>query len=683
MNNKRIISAKPMAVPHRSGQFAGILSLRRRAPQSHATIALALLAVSWLPLAALGAPPTGGFDKLIQPLLQTHCYRCHGEKKQEAGVDLSKFKTERDVLKQYKLWRHVLVQVETEEMPPDDDTGFNDQNRHILAIGIQQTLALLESDHPSLRDPGPGLIRRLSRAEYNNALRDLLGLNIDAASAVGMQEDSTGSSFDNIASALNIPLALMEKYFAAADTALARLFGDADAKSPDKKKDKAALEALLTGISSDRAGARTFLSRFVHHAWRRPVTDVEVERFVKVFDDATANGDAFLPAIRKAMKPVLVSPYFLFRIEEDRSPAGAANVITRVSDVELASRLSFFLWSSIPDEELLVLAENNQLSAPANLDRQVQRMLADPKAKALTTNFFARWLQLGRLATARPSTEFFPTFNQKLKKAMRDEVEIFCDKLREEDRPVLDILNADYTFVNEDLARHYGLAGVKGEQTQRVTLLPEHHRGGVLGMAGILSLTSHTSRTSPTQRGKWVLDVIFGTPPKPPPANVSQIDDKKKNAQGQEPKNFREKLALHAADAVCAGCHRKIDPLGFGLENYNAIGEWRASGGDINATGELPGGITFDGAAELKQILWERRDEFLRNLIGEMLAYALGRQTDYYDEHQITKIKSTLDKEGGQFSALVQGIVDSYAFQHRRNADPLPNAPASQTNPAK
>ncbi|MEA3210174.1 MAG: hypothetical protein QOE70_3231 [Chthoniobacter sp.] len=634
------------------------------------------------PCSAPGATgyQSGNFTQEIQPLLEKHCFKCHNEKKAKGGIDLTRFTSEEAILKEYKLWRRVIEQLSSQEMPPDDDTGFTQQHGTIVINGIKRTLAQLESDHPAMLDPGPALIRRLSRLEYNNVLRDLTGIELDFAGAVGFPQDTTGSSFENIAAALSVPPALLEKYFTAADLALAKLFGDADL-TPEARKEaegkldgkmKAAREKFFAGMgaSPERAAVAKFLAQFARRAWRRPIAAEETAQLAKFYDGAIARGDEPREALRKALKPVLVAPDFLFRIEADRTPKNlpaGSKAAARISDVELASRLSFFLWSSIPDDELLAAAEQSQLSQPAILEAQVKRLLADPKAKALTDAMLVRWLGAEKVLDARPTTEFFPAFNSQLKKAMREEVSTFCDHLRTEDRPVLDLLESDYTFVNADLAKHYGLAGVSAKEPQRVALKPEDHRGGVLGMGAVLAATSHTFRTSPSQRGRWVLEVIFGTPPPPPPANAGLFKDEKRE---KEPKDFREKLAQHALDPNCAACHRKMDPLGFGLDNYDAVGQWRPTSPTLDTHGELPTGERFTGAAELKQMIWNRRDEFVRNLIGQTLTFALGREVDYFDEGQISRIKTAMEKDGNRFSSLIFGVVKSYPFQNRRNAEP-------------
>ena len=320
----------------------------------------------------------------------------------------------------------------------------------------------------------------------------------------------------------------------------------------------------------------------------------------------------------------------------------------------------------MPDDELADLADQGKLSDPATLNKQALRLLADPRARALADRFAVQWLQLSKLATARPSTEFFPTFTPQLRQAMYDETTTFFDRLRQEDRSVAELLDADYAYLNATLAKHYGIDGIEGAQMRRVALKPEQHRGGLLGMGSVLALTSHTSRTSPTMRGKWVLEVIFGTPPPPPPPDAGVLKaDKDKHA----PKSFREQLSQHASQAACVSCHKRMDPLGFALENYDAVGAWRESAGGekIDATGQLPGGEKLVGAADLKAVLRKRRPEFVRNLTEQMLMYALARELQHFDEPAIREITAALEKNDHRFSTLVLEVVKSYPFQYRRN----------------
>jgi hypothetical protein len=612
---------------------------------------------------------SGAFDDKIKPLLEEHCFQCHDEKKLKGGIDLSEFDSAESMLRKHKLWKRVVEAVRNEEMPPDDDDFTSEQRTVLLgeAIGV---LAMLDSDLPMMIDPGPSPVRRLSRDEYNFVMRDLTELVMDFSEQLGMPEDSTGSRYTNVSAALNLPPTLLEKYFAAADLALVRLFAEPDlawesapdwARKPNKRQVEEARERFFAELAedADRDTTAGFVSKFMRKAWRRPVAPAETARLMTLYDLALTKGDTSRAALRKTLKPILVAPDFLFRVEQN----GTTGTVSKVSDIELASRLSFFLWSSIPDEELLT----SELSRPDVLESQVKRMLADERAKRLTEGFFLRWLEADKITQARPRTEFFPAFNDEMKRTMRAEVEMFCEYLRLEDRPILDLLKSDYTFVNSDLAKLYGIGGVESKELQLVSLKPEHHRGGVLGMGAVLSATSHTNRTSPTKRGNWVLGVILGTPPPPPPANASMFKDEDQNKK--EPKDFREKLARHASDATCAGCHAKMDPLGFGLDNYNAIGEWRPTTDELDTSGVLPGGEKISGADGLAEILWKRRDQFVRNVTGQFLAYALGRELDYFDEGQITRITQAAEPDGYKFSTLVLSIAKSYPFQHRRNAE--------------
>lgn len=603
---------------------------------------------------ATAAAELPDFAKELRPQLEAKCFSCHGEKKQKGNVDFSGFSDTRSALKKFKLFRHALEQVESKQMPPEEEAPLAEPERAQLAAALKRLLAGLESEE--LRDPGPPLLRRLTRTEYTLTLRELTGLDFDAAQECAIPDDTPLTGFTTFAAAQNLTPALTEKYFSAADKIIERF------KLAANDKDRRALNALfeeLPGKLDERDAAKKFIAQFARRAFRRPATSAEIDALLPLYDAAVSKKEPFQKAALTMLKPVLVAPEFLFRLEKD----GAAKAAHRISDVEFATRLSYFLWSSMPDETLLSLAEQNKLSDEKTLAEQLKRMLASPKARALTENFAAHWLQFRRVREARPNTEAFPAFNGRMREAMFSECATFFDRLREEDRSVLELLDADYTYVNEPLAKLYGVSGVSGEKFVRASLTPEQHRGGLLGMGAVLALTSHTDRTSPTQRGKWVLEVLLNDPPAPPPANAGQFKEDRKK---KEPKNFREKLAQHANDATCAACHKKIDPLGFGLENFDAIGAWRPSGNGIEATGQLPGGEKFDGVAELKKIVVKRSGDFERGMIGQMLSYALGRELEYFDEREITKIQRALAANGHKFSTLVLGVATSYPFQNRR-----------------
>ncbi|MDZ4802505.1 MAG: DUF1592 domain-containing protein [Bryobacteraceae bacterium] len=406
------------------------------------------------------------------------------------------------------------------------------------------------------------------------------------------------------------------------------------------------------------ACVRQIMTPLARRAYRRPVTSAEVDKLVAIAGKATAAGFKPDQAVQFAIQAMLVQPAFLFRIERD--PKGR---MAPISDIELASRLSYFLWSSAPDEELLSLAEGNKLRKPGVLEGQVTRMLADPKSIALAENFAGQWLETRSLAAVKPDPVRFPMWNAALADDLQAETKLFFDSLLRENKPVSEFLTADYTFLNARLARHYGIKGVTGPDFQRIPVDPAQ-RGGILSHGSILTLTSYPARTSPVLRGKYIMDVILGSPPPPPPADVPALDESKATS----PASLREALSLHRSDAVCASCHSKMDPLGFGLENYDPIGRWRIADGKtpIEAGGTLPNGVTFTTPAELRALLLKDLPEFTRNLTEKMLTYALGRGLERFDRPAIRDITSKMEKSEYRFQVLVREIVTSLPFQNRR-----------------
>jgi hypothetical protein len=368
----------------------------------------------------------------------------------------------------------------------------------------------------------------------------------------------------------------------------------------------------------------------------------------------------FEAGIETALQRILASPKFVFRVERD--PAGATPV-HRISDIELASRLSFFLWSSIPDDELLNVASKGLLQNPTMLETQVRRMLADPKAEALVTNFAGQWLHLRNVPNVLPNSDLFPDFDDNLRQSMRRETELFFESIIHEDHNVLDLLTADYTFVNERLARHYGIPDIYGSRFRRVTITDDA-RKGLLGQASILAVTSHAERTSPVVRGKFVLENILGTPVPPPPPDVPQL---KESAAGEKPKTMREQMAEHRANAACATCHKVMDPIGFALENFDAVGAWRTreAGGAIDASGELADGTPINGVVTLREAVVRQPDLFASTLTEKLLTYGLGRGLDYYDMPVVRTIVRDAARSDYRFSTIVMGIVRSAPFQMR------------------
>ena len=424
-----------------------------------------------------------------------------------------------------------------------------------------------------------------------------------------------------------------------------------------------------TQPSAQAACARRILSSLARRAYRRPVTSAEVDVLTKFYSQANPDGKAFESGIEMALRRLLVSPEFLFRVERD--PAGIApDTNYRISDIELASRLSFFLWSSIPDSRLIDLAETGQLKRPEVLQAEVRRMLADDRSGALVDNFAAQWLELRNVEAASPSLPQYPEFNADLKKAFRRETELFVDSIIDEDRSALELLTADYTFLNERLAKHYGIANVYGEHFRKVSLRDSRRRG-LLGQGSVLLVTSRPERTSPVLRGKWILQNILGSPPPPPPANVPPLAEPKAGSQ-IKPVTMRDRMAQHRANAVCASCHSVIDPAGFAMENFDAVGKWRDRDDaftPVDVSGTLPDGTKFSSLEEFRGALVAEPRRFVTTLTEKLLTFALGRGLeDSYDMPTVRGIVRAAESKDYRMSELIAGVVNSVPFQMRRSA---------------
>jgi len=712
-----------------------------------------------------------------------YCVGCHSDKLKTGGLSLANAATlEPETLEK------VLHKLRAGEMPP---AGMPKPD----AATVTALTAWLETelDRNALAHPNPGApaVHRLNRAEYRNAVRDLLALDLDHAA--NLPPDDSGYGFDNIGDVLTVSPLHMEKYLANARriarlaigtlkpssalerftpprgtandsidalplnerggilihryfpfdaeySILVRVRGNPGPGMPPAKLDlrvdgqrvklydalidteeanqgtrnfqlrlpfqagahdigaaflteNAKLEGgggrgannnpstnglfvdyvaiggpydpkgpgdtesrqrIFTCKSQDDACARKILTSLSRQAYRRPVTARDIDPLMKLFATGRADGSTFDAGIEMGLTAILVSPDFLFRVEHSNG---------RVSDLELASRLSFFLWSSIPDEQLLQIAERDKLHDPAMLRTQTLRMLSDPKSQALLDNFAGQWLHLRNIAEWRPDAEKYPQFDDALRHAFERESTLFFGNIVREDRSVLELIDADYTFVNERLARYYGIPGVHGSYFRRVPLTGKE-RGGVLTQGGVLMVTSYPTRTSPVLRGKWILENILGAPPPPPPPNVPQLEE---NAVGSA-KSLREQLEKHRANAACASCHSRLDPLGFALENFDGVGRYRAEegGSPIDASGSMSNGTKVTGPAGLKKVILDRKDEFVEVMAGKLLTYALGRGLEYYDQPALRQIRREMAADSDRFSSLVLGVVNSVPFQMRR-----------------
>ena len=592
------------------------------------------------PTRPLAAAPQS-FDATVHPFVERYCLTCHSGADAERGVQLDKYRTAAAVSEDQATWRKVLRMLRARKMPPAHSRRPKDAEYDSVNAWLEAALG--QADRASPPDPGRVTIRRLNRAEYANTIRDLLGVEFNAAA--DFPSDDVGYGFDNIGDVLTLPPLLMEKYLAAAEQIAAKAVVE---DSPGDKPEQ-------------------ILRRLATRAYRRPISDQELNRLLKLVATARAQGDRFEAGMRLALQAMLVSPHFLFRVELDPEPNGAMP-IRALNEYELASRLSYFLWSSMPDDELFNLAARGKLRE--NLDGQVRRMLSDPKSKALVENFAGQWLQLRNLDLATPDKSQFPAFDDDLRRAMRTESEMFFNAIVREDRSVLELLDADFTFVNARLARHYGLEGVEGDRFRRVSLPAGggqeavQARGGVLTQAAMLTVTSNPTRTSPVKRGKWVLENILGTPPPDPPPNVPMLrDDAKAVAAG----TLRQRMEQHRKDPNCAVCHKEMDALGFALENFDAVGAWRTKDGNfpIDAAAQLPDGRSFHGPRDLKAVLRGNKEQFTRCLTEKLLTYAMGRGVEPCDRPAVGGIVNAAKAGNYKFSTFVLGIIHSEPFQKR------------------
>jgi cytochrome c551/c552 len=450
--------------------------------------------------------------------------------------------------------------------------------------------------------------------------------------------------------------------------------------NPKPNLNSASRQRIFTCKTQTEACAATILNGLARKAYRRPVTPLESAALLRFFRMGREDGGNFDAGLQLALKSMLVSPNFLFRLERAGTPMKVGEVpVERVTDIDLASRLSFFLWSSIPDDELLTLATQNKLHEPAVLKAQVKRMLADSKSRSLVTNFAGQWLHLRNLSQWKPDPDKFPEFDTELRESMARETELFFEAVMREDRSILDFLDGPFSYLNERLAKYYGIPGIQGSRFRRVALTGDQ-RSGVLTQGSILTISSYPTRTSPVIRGKWILENFLAAPPPPPPPNVPEL----KTEEIGQTLSMRQQLEQHRANPACASCHTRMDAIGFALENYDAIGRWRTHDGKfvIDPSGTL-NGATLNGAADLKALLRSKQDEFVGALTEKLLTYALGRGLERADKPVVRSISRSLARDEYRFSSLVQGIVESLPFQMRRPSMVSSVPPATKPVPAK
>ena len=684
---------------------------------------LGTLALSASPLPSGAADPD--FVRDVVPTLKAHCYGCHGNTgKPKGGLNLAKFATPAEAARAGAVWADVLASVRAGDMPPDGKPKLTAAEKQTLLAWLDATLTAPGLD--GVRDPGKSTLRRLTRTEYNNTVRDLLGLSTDVfmfperfpykkpyfdpASGVVPEKLNVGAieyggkvpallkqagipgdaraehGFTNRGDVQNFGPLQFEKYVEVADQLLS---------APNLAATAPKLGPVLG--ASGRPAVKAALVPFLTRALRRPPTAAVVEAYLEAYDAAKKQGADDRSAVRETLRAVLSSPEFLFLVEPGESRAGP---VAKLDGYEVAARLSYFLWASTPDDELLAAAKAGHLSDPAGVEKQARRMRKDRRVRELSETFAVQWLRLNELWAAQPDKSFKsfyggPQGKGTLHADLMAEALLLFETVMIEDRSIMDFVAADYGYVNPRLAAHYGLTkefepafaaagadvklGLTGQELQKAQTAanatwvrvkwPDPSRGGFLTCGAVLTVTSLPQRTSPVKRGAWVLESVFNRPPPEPTVAVEPLDSKPASTTG---KTVRQKLEAHRKDPNCSGCHAKIDPPGFALEAFDPVGRLRTTDGKlpIDARGTLPDGRTFDGPAAFKATILADKPAFAKAFAGHLLSYAQGRKLEHFDEPALNEIAAAAAQDGYRFSRFVTGVVTSYPFRHTRTTPP-------------
>ncbi len=604
------------------------------------------------------------FRDQVAPFVKKHCIECHQNKRPtEAGVNFSPALQKPGDAAFTQQWIKAVARVKAHDMPPEDaEKQPNDEDRLAFIDGIAKLKFL------SPKDPGPFVIRRLNKVEYGNTLRDLWG--VDPSIAAELPDEVSGAGYLNSLTPLQ-----MEHYLRIAKKVMDRIAVSNDS-SHKKLRERLFGQPPPSDIDS-RTSARNVAHSFARKAYRRPPSDAEVDVLLTVFDLGIRNKLDYPASLRLMLEAILVSPQFLFITPADVAKSSAD--IVQLDNYQLASRLSYLIWATMPDDELATLADSGKLHEPDVFQTQVNRLLMDGRSRALFDGFGAQWLGLGDLHSKTFDLAKYPQMTSELRSAMYDEVRLFFESIVRENHSVVNFVDCDYTFLNTRLAGIYGLEQpATGPSMQRVKLA-NANRGGVLGMPGILAATSFPNRTSPVKRGVWVLEQILGEHVPTPPPDVPNLEEQDKDKIANL--TLRQRTELHRTNAVCANCHSILDPIGFGLENFDTIGRWRdqdETGGAIDAAGELPSGERFASPEELKRILAGRTVDIARNLVRKLLAYALCRNLEGYDEVVVDGLMRNIAADGYRMQTLIREIVTSYPFTHRRIHQPYVPTPVSE-----
>lgn len=602
-------------------------------------------------LAAHKADAKKFFDKQVKPFIKKYCIDCHQNRRPtEAGLSFDPALQSPGHAAFSEKWKKSAARVKAHDMPPEGLDQPSDKERQMFAEWLQKVKYL------SPKDPGPFVIRRLTKTEYGNTLHDLLDVDPDIVAS--LPDEVSGEGYLNSLSPLQL-----EQYLTISEKVLNQVVAP-EGEPPTEIQQQLFGETPRSG-SDEQAAVRKITQSLARKAYRRPPTAAEIDVLLNVFDLAKQNKLSYQASCRLMLKAILVSPQFLFitPAKEVETKKG----IVPLDDFQLASRLSYLLWATMPDAELMTLAEQGKLHEPPVLKSQVTRMLLDPRSRALFDGFGAQWLKLGEIHTRTFDPEKFPQMTADMRTAMYDEARLFFESIVRENRSVSNFIDSDYTYLNGNLATIYGLEKTVTGPEMRKVKLTNGNRGGILGMPGVLAATSFPNRTSPVNRGVWVLEQVLGDHVPAAPPNVPSLEkqDQKQIAN----LTLRERTELHRSEAVCANCHRLLDPIGFGLENFDAIGRWRdkdENGQSIDASGELPGGRNFSNPQELKAIIADQSVKFSRNLVERLLAYALCRRLEGYDEIVIDELMQKIAKDDYRMQTLITEVVTSYPFTHRR-----------------
>jgi mono/diheme cytochrome c family protein len=595
---------------------------------------------------ALKAEAKQYFREQVTPFVTTYCLPCHQNRRPtRGGVNFSPALNAPGHAAFTDRWTRGEARVRAHDMPPKGAKQPSEAEREMFSVWLAKLKYLSD------KDPGPFVLRRLTKTEYGNTLRDLFG--VDASVADGLPNEVSGQGYLNSLSSLQL-----EQYLRIADRVLQQM-----AALPAARR--AALEKRLFGRAVAGVQPRDAARMLAKRAYRRPATDAELDVLVASFELGRRNKLPHAQAMGLMVKAVLVSPQFLFITPAAIAPSSTG--IVPLDDYQLASRLSYLLWSTMPDDELMSLADSGKLHEPAVLRLQVKRLLDDRRSRALFDGFGAQWLSVGGLQQQVFDPASFPQMNAVMRQAMYDEVRLFFESIVRDNERVIRFVDGDYTYLNGSLAAIYGLEKtVRGAAMRRVRL-SDGNRGGVLGMPGVLAATSFPNRTSPVKRGVWVLEQVMGEHVPAAPPDVPALD--KQDQASVANLTMRQRTELHRTNPVCANCHQILDPIGFGLEKFDAIGRWREkdqNGQPIDSSGELPGGKRFSGPADLKALLALREKDVARNLVEKLLGYALGRKLEGYDEIVVDDLMAELAGDGYRMRGIIAGVVTSYPFLHRR-----------------